>query len=93
MQDVIFLKDVARKLSSMSWKILEILNSEECLTYTDIKSRFKLSQEKLSKEIARLEGGLLIEFKKDYQDERTKPFVITINGINILKIKKGGLDG
>lgn len=91
MQDSIFLRDIAHKLSSISWDILEMLEKQEFLTYTDIKNRFKMSQEKLSKEIARLEGGLLIEFKKDSQDERTKPFTITINGKNILKIKKGGL--
>lgn len=86
-EDIIFLKDIAHNLNSLSWDILEMLNNEEYLTYTDIKNRFKKSQEKLSKEIARLEGGLLIEFKKDSEDERTKPFTITSNGKNILKFK------
>ncbi|HEX9058888.1 MAG TPA: helix-turn-helix domain-containing protein [Clostridia bacterium] len=86
-EEVIPLKDIAQKLSPMCWEILNMLSDNDSLTYTEIKAKFGISQEKISKEISRLEGALLIEFTRDYKDERTKKFRITNYGSNIMRHK------
>lgn len=86
-EDSIHLSDIADKLSSICWDILNMLSQREYLTYTEIKNSLKLSQEKSSKEIARLEGALLVDSKRDNVDERVRKFYLTIHGTNIIKFK------
>lgn len=85
--DSILLKDIAKSLNSVSWRILEILENEDQVSYTDIKAKLGVSQNKAAKEIARLEGALLIESKKDDIDSRVYNFKLTSNGEKILKLK------
>lgn len=78
---------ILEKLNYISWNILKLLNENEYLSYSNIKKDLKLSQEKCSKEIARLEGALLIESKVDELDERAKRISITRYGKSILKLR------
>lgn len=84
------LKDVADKLNSISWDILDMLSVNEQLTYKDIRDALGGKQDKTNKEIARLEGALLIGSKKDDGDERKKIFTLSQNGKNILILKMKG---
>lgn len=86
----VFLKDIAVKLSSVSWDIIEMLYKSKYLTYKDIRDALGGKQDKANKEIARLEGAMLIESKKDDDDERKKIFTLTEYGISILKYKESG---
>lgn len=81
------LQDIAKILNPISWDILTMLSKTETLSYSEIRNKLKLSQEKASKEIARLEGGLLIISKRDDIDSRHLNFRLTEHGIDIFKIK------
>jgi len=88
--EAIKLKDIAERLNSFSWDIMTLLVQNEQLTYTQIKKAMGGKQEKTNKELARLEGALLIESKKDGGDERRKIFYLSQNGMEIMKYKKEG---
>lgn len=87
MLDAIQIKDIAAILNTIDWDILEMLNRCEKLSYSDIKSKLNISQNKISKELARLEGALLIETKRDEVDSRMYNFSITQYGTKILDFK------
>lgn len=87
MNDVIALKDIAKNLNSISWDILDILSKKENIKYNELKKILKISQEKAYKEIARLEGALLIFSKQDDRDKRILRFNITENGLKILNYR------
>lgn len=84
--DSILLEDIKQKLNSISFDILQMLSKNETLTYSQIKDKLKVSQHKITREIARLEGALLIEGKKSEFDGREIIFNLTINGQKILKL-------
>lgn len=83
----ISLSDVAKNLNPISWDILKMLSRTEYLSYSQIKEKIGVSQEKVSKEIARLEGALLITSKRDDIDQRVMKFSLTENGLTILNYK------
>lgn len=83
----ISLEDIAKNLNSISWDILKMLSKTEAMSYSHIKNKIGVSQEKTSKEIARLEGALLIDSKRDEIDGRILNFSITEYGLNILNHK------
>lgn len=87
MEDNILLKDIANSLNAMSWDILQMLKSNEKLSYSEIKQKLNVSQNKVSKELARLEGALLVSSKKDEIDARVYNFTLSENGLKVLKIK------
>jgi len=87
MDDYISLSDIAKRLNSISWDILEILSKKENISYKDLKNYLKISHEKCSKEIARLEGALLIQEKDDPRDQRKSNFNISEYGLKILRYK------
>lgn len=81
------LEDIAKNLSPISWDILKMLQKSEYLSYSEIKNKIGVSQEKASKEIARLEGALLITSRRDEIDQRILKFSLTENGLEILNYK------
>ena len=88
MSDAILLKDIAQRLNSISWDILTLLYKTEELSYSEIKNKLKVSQDKASKEIARLEGALLVDSRRDDIDTRYIKFKITDNGMNIMQHRR-----
>lgn len=88
MNENISIQDIAKKLNPISWDILKMLEKNEDLTYTQVKEKLSVSQEKAAKEIIRLEGGLLIESERDKIDARVLRFKLTEHGVNIIKYKK-----
>lgn len=87
MESHIFLTDIAKGLNNISWDILSMLKANEKLSYGNIKDKLNISQNKVSKELARLEGALLIDSKRDEIDARVYVFTLTENGFKILDIK------
>lgn len=86
------LKDISSKLNDFSWLILNTLAEKEYVQYTFIKNNlFNGKQEKANKEIARLEGALLIESSEDTDDGRKKIFTLSEYGKYILKYRKKGV--
>lgn len=85
--DTIALEDISKNLNSISWDILKMLSKTEFLSYSEIRNKLGISQEKTSKEIARLEGALLIGSKRDEIDQRVLKFYLTENGLKILNYK------
>lgn len=86
MSDSINLQDIKKNLTSLSMDILEMLKKSESLSYKQIKEQLNVGQNKASKEIARLEGALLIETKKSDIDGRENKLSLTEYGYKILKI-------
>lgn len=87
-ENKVLLVEIANGLNAISWDILDMLNKKECMSYSEIKERLKVGQNKATKELARLEGGTLIKSKRDNIDARLLHFYLTENGIKILKYKK-----
>lgn len=86
--EVIAIKEIASKLNSISWDIISMLSKAEYLSYSDIKKKLNISQNKVTKELARLEGALLIEYRRDEIDARILKFNITNYGTSIIKYRK-----
>lgn len=84
--DSVSLVDIKNNLNSISFSILEMLSQNESLTYTEIKDRLRVGQNKVTKELARLEGGLLIQTKKSEIDGREIKLSLTNFGHRILKL-------
>lgn len=83
----ILLEDIAKGLNQINWDILKFLSKSEYLSYSEIKKRLGVSQDKASKEIARLEGALLLKSQRDEIDQRVVKFFITEHGLKILNYK------
>lgn len=79
--------EIRKKLNSHSWDILELLNSKESLTYSEVQKKLGVGQAKISKELARLEGSLLIESERNPMDSRVLDLKLTEYGLQILKLK------
>lgn len=75
----ISLEEISSNISSIGWDILKLLNEKE-LNFIKIKNELCLSQEKTYKELARLEGGLLILSQRDPKDQRTVIFSLSKYG-------------
>lgn len=85
------LKDILASLNESSWLILNMIADKEYVQYTDIKNiLFNGKQEKTNKEIARLEGAVLIKSSEGSDDGRKKIFTLSEYGKNILKLRKKG---
>ncbi|UOE78391.1 hypothetical protein [Parageobacillus thermoglucosidasius] len=81
------LEEIANNLNDVSWDILNILRNEP-VNFIELKSRLSLGQEKVYKELARLEGACLIHFKKDPKDQRSNIYYLTNYGKSVFKYKK-----
>lgn len=88
MEETIRLSDVANQLNVISWDILILLSQSKNVSYTELRKALSVSQDKCSREIARLEGALLIKSESDPHDNRALLFNLSENGLNILKYKK-----
>lgn len=84
----ISLETIAKRLNPLSWDILQMLSKTEFLSYGEIREKLKVSQDKASKEIARLEGGALIDSRRDDIDQRVVKFCINEYGLQIMNYKK-----
>lgn len=82
------LDEIAANLNMFSWKILELLSKIESSNFLEMKRELELSQEKSYKELARLEGALLIVSKRDPRDQRSVLYSITEYGKNVLSLGK-----
>ncbi|MCZ2845861.1 MAG: MarR family winged helix-turn-helix transcriptional regulator [Candidatus Bathyarchaeota archaeon] len=80
----ISIEELAKHRTDVGWEILNLLDLKERLTLNELKGEVRISQEKLYKEIARLEGALLIEAKQDPLDNRRMPYSLTDYGKKIL---------
>lgn len=87
MEEYILLKDIAKQLNPISWDLLQILNKTEMISYSELKKKLNLSQSKVSKELARLEGALLVNSERDNVDQRVIYFKLTAAGCKILNYK------
>lgn len=84
--DSVSLVEIKENLNSISISILEMLSANESLTYTEIKDRLRIGQNKVTKELARLEGALLITSKKSEIDGREIKLSLSKYGHKILKL-------
>lgn len=62
---------LASNINEFGWKILNLINENDHATFNEVRSELGLSQEKSYKEIARLEGALLIVSNRDPKDQRS----------------------
>lgn len=85
----ITLSEVAKELNSngVCWDILFHLSRYESMSFSEIQAKVHMKRQKMDKEIARLEGPLLISSVRDSVDKRVVRYSVTINGLNILKYK------
>lgn len=79
----ITLEDIARRVSQTGWIILEILTKVESSPSNHLKERLSISHEKLQKEIARLDGPLLIDRSIDEFDARKLSYSISNYGLEL----------
>jgi DNA-binding MarR family transcriptional regulator len=82
------LMEIAKNLNSISWSILKLLNHQQSISYSTVRQELEISQEKASKELARLEGAYLIESKRDMKDQRFSLYTMTRYGKEILCLRK-----
>lgn len=80
------ISEVLNNLNEFSWKILKLLNENQTQSFLDIRKELELSQEKSYKEIARLEGALLITSKRDLRDQRSILYSLTDYGKAAIKL-------
>lgn len=81
------LKEIANNLNDVSWDILYILRDQP-VNFVELKSRLSLGQEKVYKELARLEGACLIYSKQNPKDQRSNIYYLTNYGESIFEYKK-----
>ena len=84
---VIPLEEIAGNLNEVSWDILDMLSKKENLNSKEIRDKLNISLEKSYKELARLEGALLIDSKRDPKDKRYLMMNLTDYGLEILQLK------
>lgn len=82
-----YYKEIAKGLNETSWGILRFLRKIEDASYKDIKEKFKFSHGKLEKEIARLEGAVLIKTIRNSEDMRFLKYIITKHGQEVIKLE------
>jgi len=92
MGSYISLDDIAAGLNQISWKILKLLKSDS-LSYSELKKHLDCSQEKVSKEIARLEGACLVFSKRNTMDQRIVDYSITQHGLDISAMSNNTKEG
>lgn len=78
------IEELAKHRTEVGWEILSLLELKERLILNELKGEIGISQEKLYKEIGRLEGALLIEAKQDPLDNRRMPYSLTDYGKKVL---------
>ena len=84
--DSIPLQEIAHKVNSTGWDILQLLSKTEEMSRTDIETKLHLTQFKGAEQIARLQSACLIDYSRD-EDFRYKKFKLTNYGLEILKLK------
>ncbi|MGP9043230.1 hypothetical protein [Cytobacillus kochii] len=81
------LKEIANNTNSIGWLVLDLLRKEQ-LTFMKLRSELELSQDKTYKELARLEGGLLISTERDPKDQRVALYSLTKYGKAVFDFKE-----
>lgn len=82
------LENIAKGLNDLSWDILHYLSRFESVYREELLKTFAVDKSKLSKEIARLQGGCLITESCDPLNNKKKLYSITELGIDALKFRK-----
>ena len=72
--------EVAANLNDFSWKVINFLYVRKQVSFNELRQHVGLSQEKTYKEIARLEGALLIHSERDPNDQRSVRYSLTKYG-------------
>lgn len=81
------LKEIADNINAIGWKALDLLRNNQ-LSFLKLKGELGLSQEKTYKELAKLEGALLITASRGIEDQRVILYSLTKYGEEILKFKE-----
>lgn len=82
------INEICKKFNGLSFNILNMLSQELDLSFGIIKEKLNLSQEKTSKELAKLESPLFIESYRDQIDARCLKYKITTYGLAALNTKE-----
>ena len=85
--DSIPLAELAKRVNSSGWDILQLLSKTEEMSRSVIESKLHLSSFKGAEHIARLYSAGLIDYSRDDSDFRLKKFKITSYGLGISKFK------
>ncbi|MBU8908247.1 hypothetical protein [Desertibacillus haloalkaliphilus] len=82
-----YMKDVAKHLNEISWKTLDVIDRNENVTYLKLLELLSISKNLVHKEIARLEGAVLITTERNPLDNRSFYYHLTNYGEQILAYK------
>ncbi len=88
--NIINIESIGKALNVTSFDILKMLKERKYMRAIEIRRLLEKSQEKASKEIARLEGGLLIRLAVT-NDDRLRSYEITEYGLEVLRLKGKGV--
>lgn len=80
------LNEIAANLNEFGWRILKLIKKNERATFNELRNELGLSQEKSYKEVARLEGALLIVSKRDPKDQRSNLYSLSEYGEKLLQL-------
>lgn len=83
-----YYNEIAKGLNEVSWKILGHIQRYEDISFKNVKETFKLSHGKAEKEIARLEGAVLIQTVRNSEDMRFLQYIPTEHGMEVWKLRK-----
>lgn len=82
------IQEIASRITSTGWDILQILSKTEDMSRTEIENKMRLSTFKGAEQIARLYAAALIDYARGDNDNRFKKFKVTSFGMEALKLKK-----
>lgn len=85
--DIIYIKDIAKNISDLGWKLLTCLDHKEYMTILEIKELLKCNDVRLYTELRVLETALLLKRKYQESNGKKKNYYITLQGMEILKYK------
>lgn len=83
--DNIPLSEIAASTTEFGWKILFLIRDEQNISFKEIREKIGISQEKIYKEISKLEGALLISTFRDPKDQRSNLFILTEYGKKLIE--------
>jgi len=77
-------QDLTTSFNKLSWDILELIQKEP-VNYKKLREETGTSQDKMYREIARLEGAMLIVSEKDAVDQRVTNYSLSEYGKYVLE--------
>ena len=79
--------DIINTHNKATNKIIDLLDEFDKLPSEELFKKSKIPKSRYTKEIARLEGGCVIEKVKDTEDYRKVYYQLTEHGLNILNVR------